>query len=119
MADTVLVDSDVLVDHLRGHRSISERAIASWAYSIVARAELFGGTDAENRVRELLAEGVELGVSREVAERAGKIKRACRIPLPDAIVAATALVNDMTLVTRNAKHFVTVPELHVEIPIDG
>jgi predicted nucleic acid-binding protein len=119
MDDAVLVDSDILIDHLRGHRSISERAITSWSYSIVARAELFGGTDAEDRVRQLLAEGVELGVSREVAERAGKIKRACRVALPDAIVAATALVNDLPLVTRNARHFQHIPQLRVEIPNDG
>lgn len=119
MNDTVLVDSDILIDHLRGHRSISQRGKTAWAYSIAARAELFGGTDEEGPVRALLAEGVELGVSREVAERAGKIKRACGVALPDALIAAMALVNGLPLVTRNAKHFTRIPELRIEIPNDG
>lgn len=119
MGDTVLVDSDVLIDHLRGHRSISQRGMTAWAYSILVRAELFGGTDDGDRVRQLLAEGVELGVSREIAERAGTIKRACGVALPDAIIAATALVNGLLLVTRNAKHFKHIPELHIDIPSTG
>ncbi|MCB0878419.1 MAG: type II toxin-antitoxin system VapC family toxin [Thermoleophilia bacterium] len=118
MGDTVLVDSDILIDHLRGYRSIDQRVMTAWAYSIVARVELFGGTDQEGRVRELLAEGVELGVSREVAERAGKLKRACGVALPDAIIAATALVNGLLLVTRNAKHYKRIPELRIEVPND-
>lgn len=119
MHDTVLVHSDILVDHLRGHRSIGERVMTAWAYSIVARAELFGGTDEEGRVRQLLAAGAELGVSREVAERAGKIKRTCGVALPDALVASTALVHGLPLVTRNAKHFRHIPELRIVVPNDG
>jgi predicted nucleic acid-binding protein len=37
-----------------------------------------------------------------------------RIETPDAFIAATALVYDLVLVTRNVRHFSHVPELTVE-----
>jgi len=40
-----------------------------------------------------------------VAEKAVEIRRAYRIRLPDAVIWATAQVNDAVLVTRNTKDF--------------
>lgn len=116
MADGVLVDSDVLVDHLRGARSISASVPDHWQYSIVSRCELFAGTDRAQVVRALLCQGRERGVTSDVAERAGRIRRITGISTPDALIAATALVSDLVLVTRNVKHFRRVPALRLEVP---
>ena len=40
--DDVLVDTDVLVDHLRGHRELSVGS-GTMHYSIITRCELYAG----------------------------------------------------------------------------
>lgn len=52
-------------------------------------------------------------LDREVAEQAGRIRRGIRIKLPDALIAATALVTRRELVTRNARDFRKVKGLRL------
>jgi predicted nucleic acid-binding protein len=115
MAD-VLVDTDVFIDHLRGHRAI-DRGEDRVFYSVVTRAELFAGRGAEERqVRTLLAPYAELEIDRPIAERAGQVRRTSGISVPDAIIAATALERDLIVVTRNAADFKRVEGLRTKAP---
>lgn len=115
MAD-VLVDTDVLIDHLRGHRAFepgSDRVFCS----AITRGELFAGTGTdEQAVRRLLASLVEIPVDRDLAEEAGRLRRTTRIALPDAVIAATALTLRVPLVTRNKRDFGRVRGLRVRAP---
>jgi predicted nucleic acid-binding protein len=112
----VLVDSDVLIDHLRGHYRFTAGK-DSVHVSTVTRAELFAGEGTEEpKVRRLLDAFAELPVDRAVAERAGRIRRAGNIGMADALIAATAIQHRLTLVTRNATDFAPVTGLRVRIP---
>jgi len=55
-------------------------------------------------------------LSFDVAQKAGDIRRKYKITLPDAIVAATALQTESTLLTRNLKHFQKIKEIEVQSP---
>jgi toxin FitB len=114
MAD-VLVDTDVFVDHLRGaHRLEATDRIH---YSTITRAELLAGPAAQHdAVRILLGPLNEHEVSRPVAEIAGAIRSALGVPLPDALIAATALRLSLPVVTRNRKHFEPIDGLSVRAP---
>ena len=103
MAD-LLVDTDIFVDHLRGAHELRPAGHRLF-YSVITRAELFAGTTASDLVVRLLSAFRELPVDRGVAERAGRIRRESGLRLPDALVAGTALVHDLALVTRNRRHF--------------
>lgn len=112
----VLVDTDVLVDHLRG-------AARLWpgrdrlACSVITRAELHAGRGAEERtVAAMLAPFRELPVDREVAFAAGRLRRETGIRLPDALIAATALVAGIPVLTRNRRDFERVPRLRLRSP---
>lgn len=113
----VVVDTDVLIDHLRGHRRL-DPAI-TMAYSVVSRCELFAGTDDAAIIRTLLDAMVEVDLDRQVAETAGAIRRDQRMAIADAVVAATALRLGVPLVTRNARHFRGVPGLEVRAGTPG
>ena len=101
----ILLDSDVLVDHLRGHRRLVIGKDEPHV-SAITRAELFAGRPSEERrIRRLLEPMVGLSVDAAIAERAGRLRRDGSIRLPDALIAATALEHRLTLVTRNVRDF--------------
>ena len=45
-----------------------------------------------------------------------EIRKVFKIKLPDAVIAATALVNGLSLISRNIKDFVNIPDLNVINP---
>lgn len=113
---SVLVDTDVFVDHLRGTRELRVGSDLV-SYSVVTRCELFAGVaEEQDRVRALLAPFRELGVDRDVAELAGRLRRNTGVRTPDALIAATALVNRLLLVTRNRRDYEPVPRLRLRTP---
>jgi toxin FitB len=105
----------VCVDHLAGRARISGQR-SRLGYSVITRAELHAGAGSVVEVegiRRLLGAMVEYPVDRQVAERAGRIRREAGVRLPDALIAATALVHGLTVHTRNVRDFKRVTGLRV------
>ncbi|GAC1581392.1 MAG: type II toxin-antitoxin system VapC family toxin [Candidatus Dormibacteria bacterium] len=113
-APSAVIDTDVIIDHLRGHRRLSADTVM--AYSVVTRCELFAGTDEVAAVLRVLDALVEVAIDRDLAERAGAIRRDHGLTVPDSLVAATALGRGVPLVTRNFRHFKGVTGLVVRAP---
>lgn len=112
-----LVDSDVLIDILRGARRLYWKADDAPAISVLTRAELFAGRSADPaQLREFLAGYEEIPVDRDIAERASLLRSSTGLRMADAVVAATALGTQRVLVTRNRRHFEAVPALTIEDP---
>jgi tRNA(fMet)-specific endonuclease VapC len=110
----LLVDTDVLIDHLRGTRRLP--ANERLGVSAVSRCELFAGADEPQRLRRFLWPMVELAVDSSIAELAGVTRRRTGIATPDALIAATALTHNIPLMTRNRRHFDRVGGLRVVTP---
>lgn len=111
----LIVDTDVCIDHLTGRKRLP-RGAGRLGYSVITRAELLAGAnhDDEPIVRRLLAGMDEITVDRRVAERAGLLRRQLpRLRMPDALIAATALVHSLTLHTKNTRDFKQVPALRL------
>ena len=119
-----LLDTNVLIDAFAGEpaavKAITDvrSSVVEWVgFSSITRLELLGfagltGED-ETGLRELLAQFNEFLVTPEVIDEAIRIRKAIRIKTPDAIIAATALVQNSLLVTRNVTDFKRVPGLTV------
>ena len=110
----LLVDTDVCVDHLAGARRLPSPP-GRLAYSVITRAELLAGAgEREPSVRRFLAGMDEIPVDRRIADRAGLLRQELpALRLPDALIAATALVNGVALATRNQRDFQGVPGLRL------
>ena len=115
MANSMLVDTDVMVDFLRGHAKAvalvhdhSPRIILSG----IAAAELYAGVKGDkelNTLDDLLSLFRIVPVSAELARAGGLYKRdyanSHGVGLADAIIAATAQAESADLKTLNVKHY--------------
>ena len=108
----VLVDTDIFIDHLRGAVALNPRR-HRLHYSVITRAELFAGTSGTDAATRLLAPFREIPVDRDIAERAGRVRRDVGLLMPDALIAATALEHRLSLATRNNTHFAPVRGLRL------
>jgi predicted nucleic acid-binding protein len=113
----LLVDTDVLINHLRGTCMLVAPKRKRLHFSVVTRCELLSGRGYEEEVIQLLLSSLsEIDINRSIAERAGRLRRHLHIRTPDALIAATALENKLTLLTENTKDFCLVPGLKIQNP---
>lgn len=112
---SIVLDTTVLVDHLRGSAAAGEYIAALGApptCSEVTRIEILRGLRSEERrgAERLFALITWAPVDDEVARRAGELGRRWRqshpgIGVPDLAIAATAELLEAQLGTQNLKHF--------------
>jgi predicted nucleic acid-binding protein len=114
----ILVDSDVLIAHLRGIEVARDwlldarRRTGQLALSVISVAEIGGGMRSGERqdVTRLLDSCQQLPVDRAIAWRAGELRRRFRrshnaIGIADYLIAATAQIRGCELATLNVRHF--------------
>lgn len=114
----ILVDSDVLIEHLRGNAAARDwltrtrRSAGPLAVSVVSLAEIAGGTRSPERreVLRLLGSMRRFQVSEQIAWTAATLMREYRrshsgIGLGDYLIAATALTEGLELATLNVRHY--------------
>lgn len=114
----VLVDSDILIEVLRGHRA---EVLERWTALAGVEEPLFCSpvslAEIRHGMRERERESIErmfaslncIPIGMEIAARAGDYLRAFHashaVELGDAFIAATAVLHELPLWTRNRKHF--------------
>lgn len=122
-----LFDSNILIYHLngvlneKGTEILEEGLIGEGAYSIISKIELLGFQQSqfsETKARELLNYLIEIPLNSEIAEQTIQIRKAHKIKLPDAIIAATALISRIKLVTRNSSDFSKISGLVLVNPFE-
>jgi predicted nucleic acid-binding protein len=127
-----LVDSDWLIDAFLGVPAavnlLTRLRGDGLAVSIISYGELFEGAigapdpAAEPaRFRRFLARLAVLPLDDAVMERFARIRAELRrrgqlIPDLDLLIAATAMQHELTLLTRNIRHFHRIPELKLYQP---
>lgn len=119
-----LLDSGVLIRHLRGQREAVRllRGLGKrerLAIASVTRLEVHARMRDHERhtTQKLLSRFVTYELDAAIADRAGDYireyrRRGITLAVPDAIIAATAVRHGLTLVTFNPKHF-PMPELRL------
>lgn len=105
----VLFDTNILIDYLNGvvDSKLEIDRHSDRAISVITWMEVMVGTNrlTVDATRGFLNEFRLVPIDEAVAECAVELRQAHRIKLPDAIVWASARVNDRLFVTRNIKDF--------------
>ena len=121
-----LIDSDVLIDISRGELAAREYLDAlteAWAISQVSALELIVGARDQRDLANIdtfLSAYVVVPLRDSTGKRAYELLKLYAKPhglhVFDSLIAATAIEEDLTLVTRNRRHFGAIKGLRLEIP---
>jgi hypothetical protein len=116
----ILLDSDVLIDLLRGREATRAFVIEATAQSVpccsvISVAEVHAGMrPSEREPTAALLDGLLIfPVTRRIAEVAGHFvsrEKGRRLELADCLIAATALVEGASLATANTRDY-PMPEI--------
>ena len=116
-----LLDSVIVIDHFNGVEAATDflgPRGRDCVISVITRAETLAGfsSASEPLARELLDQFATVPVTVEVADVAARLRRTQGWKLPDAIQAAIAIQEGLTLVTRNTRDFKAGGPVTVETP---
>jgi predicted nucleic acid-binding protein len=121
-----LIDSDVLVWLTRGHRGAAERlrTIKPWRISAVTYIELAQGCRDKAELarlktglaaRETEVVPITAAISVRATDLIDRLAQSHGMRLADALIAATAIERQATLITADAKHFSAVAGLTIDV----
>lgn len=123
VSETLLVDTDVLVEYLRGRQKAIdylETLDEDLLISVISVAELFAGIrdrDEEQALGQFLLAFLTVPVTEPIAELAGSYRRQYGrthgTGLADALIASTSVESGAELVTFNRRHFPMLEKVKV------
>ena len=128
MGKRYLLDSNTIIDYIAGLYSgkakqwlnhiIDEEIIVS----VITKIEVLSFDPDKEDNYPILVDFFEastiLELSDSVVNKTIAIRQKQKIKLPDSVIASTALVNELVLISRNTKDFRTIPDLEVINPYD-
>jgi|SRR3989339_918677 len=118
-----LFDTTVVIDYLRYNSKVTALfdKIQSPAVSVVTVCEVYQGASnriALNKIKSTLSNfkvfPLTESISRKLVRLIDQYHLSYGLLIPDALIAATALENNLVLLTSNTKHFLMIKELKVE-----
>ena len=121
-----LIDTNVLIDYLNGNAAPAfvanvEQALTEGSMvSVITTMELLGWRGHSEQSRddaENLLHGMgEIGLPRPIVDEVIKLRSLLAIKLPDAIIAASARVEGLPLMTSNTRDFTAIAGLSLLDP---
>lgn len=124
MGKKYLIDANVIIDYygkrlpLKGATFIE--SIVTPFISVITEMELLGWYRISNEEKEKLQSFVNdvtiIQIERGVVQKTIELRQSHKIKLPDAIIAATALANELYLISHNSADFKNINGLHVIDP---
>ena len=127
--NSVLLDTTVLIDLARGNEKAADfigqnrETKRLLAVSVVSAMELIVGCRNKNEVKQaqnLITEFSMLQMTPAISSQAYSwllnYSKSHSLLIPDALIGATAFIQDMELVTSNIKDFQMLPDLLIKRP---
>jgi len=119
MGKGYLIDTNAVVDYLENKLPDTASALIdalSIQISVISRIELLAWSKITKNQLEVLNGFINasqvFGLDEAVILKTIELRKNHRVKLPDAIIAATAIVNDLDLLTRNINDFEKISGLN-------
>ncbi|MEO8853256.1 MAG: type II toxin-antitoxin system VapC family toxin [Ginsengibacter sp.] len=118
-----LLDTNFVINYFKGifersARQFTDSIINRTTYiSVITRIELLGWKLIVNKdekvIKEFISDSIVLSLEESIIIRTISLRKTFRIKRHDSIIAATALANNLQLLTHNIKDFKNVSGLEV------
>jgi len=113
----VLIDSNIIIGSIKGRFSFSKLETNQSFASEITRLEVLGYHKIKSFEEEYILKFLQnidiTPISKEIIDRAIQIRKTKSMSIGDAIIAATALVKGLPLLTANSKDFQHLEELEL------
>lgn len=127
MGQQYLIDSNAVIDFLSG--KLPEKGLSFMNQvindipnlSVITKIEVLGYKTTPpvfKLLTDFFNDSTVVGISDDIVEQTIEIRRNHKIKTPDAIIAATAIVSNYALITRNVKDFTKIVGLDLVCPHD-
>ncbi len=125
MGQRFLIDANVIIDYTSGTLEDEGSAFVEKVFntgfniSVIVKIEVLGYGNAPDKMQLLeafLATATLLPLDDSVTQKTIDLRRTKKLKLGDAIIAATALIHNLTLITRNTADFKNINGLTVINP---
>ncbi len=125
MGRQYLIDSNAVIDYLT--RKLSQKGMDFMSkvinnipnLSVITKIEVLGyktTSEAEQFLNDFIDDSLLFGLNDDIIEQTILIRKSYKLKTPDAIIAATAHVYNLTLITRNKKDFKDIEGLEIVNP---
>ena len=118
------LDTNSVIDYLDNKLPLKANKLIEeidWKISVITRIELLSWQGASEEQFQVLNEFIiaskVYGLLESIILKPIDIRKEYKTKLPDAVIAATCFVNDLTLITRNLKDFENIDGLNLLILI--
>ncbi len=122
-----LIDTNILIYHTKGSQDsidfLNDIIIQRlFNISILTKIEFLGWDkhthDGFIKCKQLIEHANIYAVDENIANKAIELRKETNIKLVDAVIASTALLNNLKLATRNVDDFKTIERLEIINPFD-
>ncbi len=122
MGKKYLIDTNVVLDFMgdkmpyKAQQFISKVIDDLPRISVINKIELLGFTRVDKSLIDFVNCSLVYNLNDEIVDQVILIRKQNKIKLPDAIIAATALIYDLEIITRNVKDFKGIKHIVVVDP---
>lgn len=122
MGQRFLVDTNILLEYIGGilpentNKLIEDIISNDFNISVINRIEVLGHPSATKDISDFLDLANQYELTQEVVKQTITLRKVRKIKLPDAIIAATAIVHNLSLISRNTKDFMNIQGLELLDP---
>ncbi len=123
-----LIDSNTVIDYLNGKLPFNGNSFVNSIVdvdpkiSVITKIEVLGfnlqSAEDYQIVVDFINDNMVYNLDEFIINKTIELRKKYKIKLPDAIIAATALCNDLAIVSRNTDDFKKIKELKIINPFE-